>query len=181
MRLKLWKVQSNFMNIKDKIKNLSEDDLRKKVIIPLLSALGCSSIRDNCNPTERGKDILYITRDHFLREKIWGAAVVKKDDINKAGLDTVNRQIIEAITKFIDPDDPRNKIQIHELLVITAGKITDEAQKFINDNSGKCFQNIHFVSGDKLDFLINEIIIQYNKDNNKSYTFDISSFEDVFK
>jgi hypothetical protein len=70
------------MNVKDKLQLLSEDDLRRNVVIPLLSALGCSDVRDNCGQYEYGKDIVYTIRDHFLKEKIWGAVVVKKGEIN---------------------------------------------------------------------------------------------------
>ncbi len=111
------------MSVKDKFQTLSEDDLRQKIIMPLLFVLGCQDVRDNCGPAEYGKDILYLCRDHFLREKVWGAVLIKKEDINKSSLDNIHRQISDAINQFIDPDDPRNKIQLHEILVITSRSI----------------------------------------------------------
>lgn len=164
------------MNVKDKLHLLSEDDLRRKVVIPLLSALGCQQLQDNCGPSEYGKDIVYIVRDHFLKEKIWGAAVVKKSDINKSSIDTIHRQIVDAITPFPHPDNPGSTVQVHEILLITSRGMTSEAQKYINENSGKCFPNIHFINGDRLEFLINEVIIEYNKRHQHHYVFSINTF-----
>jgi hypothetical protein len=54
--------------------------------------------------------------------------------------------------------------------------MTSEAQKYINGNSGKCFPNIHFINGDRLEFLINEVIIEYNRRNQRHYVFNIRTF-----
>jgi len=54
--------------------------------------------------------------------------------------------------------------------------MTSEAQKYINGNSGKCFPNIHFINGDRLEFLINEVIIEYNKRHQRHYVFSIKTF-----
>lgn len=167
------------MSIKDQLQNLSEDDLRQKIVMPLLFALGCGDVRDNCGSTEYGKDILYLNRDHFLRGKIWGAVLLKKDDINKNGLDNIHRQVSDAINQFIDPDDPRNKIQLHEILIITARGITTEAQKFIYEQSGKNFQNIHFINGNRLEFLINQIVIEHNQSIDSQYVFSVGTFGDI--
>ena len=167
------------MSIKDQLQNLSEDSLRQKILIPLLFILGCKDVRDNCGPAEYGKDILYLSRDHFLREKIWGAAIVKKGEINKSSLENINRQVSDAINQFIDPDDPRNKIQLHEILIITSKGITSEALKYIHEQSGKNFQNIHFINGSRLEFLINQVILEYNLKLNTSYIFNIETFGNI--
>jgi len=167
------------MSIKEKFQTLNEDDLRQKIIMPLLFVLGCNDVRDNCGPAEYGKDILYLCRDHFLREKIWGAVLIKRDEINKSSLDNIHRQISDAINQFIDPDDPRNKIQLHEILVITSRSITSEALKYINEQSGKNFQNIHFINGDRLEFLINQTIIDFNQKNRGVYIFDVETYSGI--
>ncbi len=164
------------MSVKDKLQILNEDDLRQKIIMPLLFVLGCPDVRDNCGPAEYGKDILYLCRDHFLREKVWGAALIKRDDINKSSLDNIHRQISDAINQFIDPDDPRSKVQLHEILIITSRSITSEALKYINEQSGKAFQNIHFINGDRLEFLINQTIIDFNQKNTGIYIFDVETY-----
>jgi len=167
------------MGIKEQLQSLSEDNLRQKILMPLLFALGCSDIRDNCGSSEYGKDIIYLCRDHFLREKIWGAALIKKSEINKNGLDNIHRQISDAINQFIDPDDPRSETQIHEILIITPRRITTEALKYIHDQSGKNFQNIHFINGYRLEFLINQIISEYNAKKSTSYVFSIDTFGNI--
>ncbi len=167
------------MGVKEDVESLSEDDLRQSILIPLLFALGCKDIRDNCGPQECGKDILYLSRDHFLKEKIWGGVILKIGDIKKAVLDTVHRQLSDAINQFVDPDDPRQKAQLHEVLIVTSGEITIDAQKYIHEQSGKNFQNIHFVNGSKLEFLINEVISNYNQKNGKKYIFNTTTFSAI--
>jgi len=167
------------MSIKDQLQTLSEDDLRQKIIMPLLFALGCKDVRDNCGTSEYGKDVIYISRDHFLREKIWGAALIKKDDINKSALDNIHRQVSDAINQFIDQDDPRNKVQLHEILVITPQSITSEALKYINEQSGKNFPNIHFINGDRLEFLVNQTIIEFNNLKDTNYVFNIETYSNI--
>jgi hypothetical protein len=168
------------MGIKDQLKNLSEDDLRQKVLIPLMFGLGCQDVRDNCGPSELGKDVLYLSRDHFLREKVWGAILLKATDINKASLENIHRQLSDAINQFTDPDDPRNKIQLQEILIVTSRRITPDAQKYIHEQSGKNFQNVHFVTGDRLEFLINQVIIEYNQRTNTKYNFTVETFAGIF-
>lgn len=167
------------MNIQEQLKTLSEDDLRKKIVMPLLFALGCPDVRDTCGPAENGKDITYVCRTHFLREKIWGAVVMKKTDITKPTIDNLNRQINEAIAQFTDPDDPRNKIQLQEILVVTPRSVTDSAREYIYAHSGRSFQNIHIINGHKLEFLINEVILEYNQKSGETYVFNSSSFSNI--
>lgn len=164
------------MTIKSQIQVLSEDDLRQRIVIPLLFALGCKDVRDNCGPSEYGKDILYLSRDHFLREKLWGAVILKKDDIGKSGLDNIHRQVSDAINQFMDPDDPRHKVQLQEILVVTAGELTNEAQKYINEQSGKNFPNVHFLNGNRLEFLISQVVVEYNGRTGSSYVFQVDTF-----
>ena len=166
------------MSIKTQLQSLSEDDLRQKIIMPLLFALGCGDVRDNCSPTERGKDVIYVTRNHFLREKVWGAVLVKKTDIGKASLENINRQLVEAINQFVDPDEPRNRVQLSEIIVMTSRTITSEAAEYIHSQSGKNFQNIHLINGDRMDFLVNKIIVEINQKNGGQYTFNVETFGD---
>jgi AAA+ ATPase superfamily predicted ATPase len=89
------------------------------------------------------------------------------------------RQINEAITPFVKPDDPRAKIQIHELILITSQDITDEAQQYIYENSGKCFPNIQYIDGHRLTHLINEVILEYNKNKSENYIFSVETFSSI--
>lgn len=163
------------MNIIEQLNPLSEDDLRKKVIIPLLHGLGCSEIVDNCGPAEYGKDIIYRA-NHFLMKDVYGAVVLKKTSINKTSLGQIHIQITDAITSMRVPCQPTNTVQIHEILVITSRKITSEAAKYISEQSGKCFQNIHFIDGVRLEFLINQVIQRDKKRKRSSYIFGVETF-----
>src|SRR5574337_1410737 len=99
------------MSIKLVLKKLSEDTLRQKIVIPLLFALGCETVRDNCSPRENGKDIIY-SKKHFLKQSIYGAALLKVTNISKPDLyNTLQRQISEAIVPFISYDEPNQKIR----------------------------------------------------------------------
>lgn len=165
------------MYIKDEIIKLSEDQLRQKIIIPLLELLGCI-VRDNCGPRENGKDIIYIDRAHFLKENTYGAVILKIGKINKGRIsDTILRQLNEATTPFPSPDNPLIKIRVHEILVITSGKITTDACEYIYNQSSRSFLNIHWIDGTRLEFLINQVIIDHNnKLHNNDYHFHIDTF-----
>ena len=54
------------MNIRTKITKLSENDLRKKVIIPLLNGLGAYGTEDFHGPKEKGKDVYFSYKNLCL-------------------------------------------------------------------------------------------------------------------
>jgi len=54
-----------------------------------------------------------------------------------------------------------------------------EAQKYIYEQSGKNFQNIHFINGNRLEFLINQVVIEYNQRTNSQYVFTVDTFTDI--
>jgi len=165
------------MSIIQQLQCLSEDNLRQKIIIPLLYFLGCREVRDNDGNRENGKDIVYVNYNHFLRKEIVGAVILKITDIGKGvRLRNIEDQVRAAIAKFISHGDPRNKIRIHEIVVITSKKITQDAMEEVYNFSGANFQNIHFVDGIRLEFLINQVIIEHNKDKKLNYVFSVETF-----
>jgi len=131
------------MNIREKLQTLSEDDLRKKVIIPMMYALGCINVRDTHGPYEKGKDVVYEVY-HLFRRNIYGAIIVKnKRNIGKSDLENLHRQANEALVTFKNPNDPRNEIKIHELTIMTSYRFSDPARDYIFENCGRNFPNIH--------------------------------------
>ena len=65
----------------EKIRNLSEDEFRKKVLIPLFIAMGYQNVIEYHGRNERGKDIIFHETD-YVGEKIYTAVVVKKERIH---------------------------------------------------------------------------------------------------
>jgi hypothetical protein len=168
------------MTIKEKLQNLSEDDLRQKVIIPLLLTLGCSDAVDNCGPTEKGKDIIYEI-PHFLKDSIYGAVILKNDhDLRSSDLDRgLKVQVDKALNKFNHRKDPRVETKVHELILITAFNITESVRTYFLDNCGSNFPNIHFVDGNRLEFLIRTTIIAYTDKTDRDYIFDVGTFNQI--
>lgn len=168
------------MTIKEKLQELSEDELRQKIIIPLLLTLGCSGAVDNCGPTEKGKDIIYEI-PHFLKDSIYGAVIIKNDhDLKSADLDRgLNVQVNRALNKFNHQKDPRVETKIHELVLVTAFNITEPVRTYFLDNCGTNFPNIHFVDGNRLEFLIRTTIIAYTNKTGRGYIFSIDNFNQI--
>jgi hypothetical protein len=168
------------MNIKEILQILSEDGLRKKVIIPMMSALGCIDVYDTHGPYEKGKDVVYGIK-HLLKKKIYGAIIVKnKGNINKGrSLDNLYRQAKDALKEFENPNDPSgSKVKIHELIIMTAFEVTVAASTYIFENCGVNFPNLHIVDGNTLESIIRELISEYKIKNNKKYQFNIDTFKD---
>jgi len=166
------------MNIREKLQTLSEDDLRKKVIIPMMYALGCINVRDTHGPYEKGKDVVYEVY-HLFRRNIYGAIIVKnKRNIGKSDLENLHRQANEALVTFKNPNDPRNEIKIHELTIMTSYRFSDPARDYIFENCGRNFPNIHIINGASLESIILGLISDYETNTKMKYQFNISTFKD---
>jgi hypothetical protein len=167
------------MTLLHALQKLKEDPLRQKVIIPLLNGLGCHKVRDFCGPRENGKDIIYC-KEHFLNKTIFGAVVLKTTGITKAKISNLERQINEAISLFTCPDEPANKIRIHEIIVITSRGITEDAKEYIHQHCCRNFPSVHFVDGTYLEYLINKVIIEYSANMESPYIFNVDTFGNIF-
>jgi len=168
------------MNIKERLQKLSENDLRKKIIIPMMYALGCIDVRDTHGPYEKGKDVVYGI-DHLLKKRVYGAIIIKNNgNINKGRpLDNLYRQSKDAMKEFENPNDPAgSKIKINELIVVTAYEITPAASNYIFENCGVNFPNLHIVDGNTLESIIRKLISGYKIKENKVYQFNIDTFKD---
>lgn len=168
------------MNIKEKLQSITEDDLRKKVIIPMMYALGCIDVRDTHGPYEKGKDVVYET-DHLLRKKVYGAIIIKNTcNISKGRpLDNLYRQAKDAMKEFENPNDlSGSKIKIHELIIITAYKVTPAASNYIFENCGVNFPNLHIIDGNTLESIIRELISEHRTKKKEEYQFNIDTFKD---
>lgn len=168
------------MTIKENLQKLSEDELRQKIVIPLLVTLGCNNAVDNCGPTEKGKDVIYEI-PHFLKDPIFGAVILKNDhDLKSADLDRgLKIQVDKALNKFNHRRDPRVETKVHELILMTAFDITEPVRTYFLDNCGTYFPNIHFVDGNRLEFLIRATIIAYTGKTGRDYIFSAETFNQV--
>lgn len=162
--------------IKKILQDLSEDDLRKKIIIPYLD-ISCIQVEDWCGPSEKGKDIVYVRKD-MLSQDVTGAVIIKKENIRKSGtknthIREIKNQVEEAYSSEIPfPLDPDKKTHIQEIYVLTPYGITPEARDYINENIGKKMQ-VRFINGDQLVLKIETLIC------NTKYTFNPYNFKEI--
>jgi hypothetical protein len=117
------------MNIKEKrkhIQNLCEDDLRRKVLIPLLSKLGYLDPIHNHHSGEKGKDIVCKEFDPIFKKTRYLAVVVKTGDITGSSssvngyLNVVN-QIRQAFNEPYKHPYDLKEVSIDRCLLITNG------------------------------------------------------------
>src|SRR3989338_3978142 len=98
------------MNIRMQLIKLSEDDLRKGVMIPLLGALGAYKAESMCGPNEKGKDIYFAYKDLFGLYKHC-CIFIKKGDVKKSGKNDIRKMlgnITEALMlDFVSPIDSK--------------------------------------------------------------------------
>lgn len=123
----------------DSLKGLSENFLRREVIIPLLKEIGIRGIEDVHGVKEHGIDVLFIHHDIFRRTKLFGIQC-KKGDIVKtakekpASIITITNQIREAFKRsFAVPGDPKYPRYIDGYYVVASGIINSHASEYICD------------------------------------------------
>lgn len=168
------------MNIRSKITRLSEDSLRKDVIIPMLKALGAYGTEDFHGSSEKGKDVYFAYKDIFGEYKHC-CFFIKVGDIKKSGKNDIRKMkvhIEEAIQReFINPIDNKNPIYIEEFYFICSGKINQEARDYITDLlRQRQMPSFRIFDIDKLIEAILKLIKRYNSILNKNYTFNTQTF-----
>jgi len=168
------------MNIRSKITRLSEDNLREKIIIPLLKALGAYSVENFHGSSEKGKDVYFAYKDIFGEYKHC-CFFIKIGNIKKSGKNDIRKMkghIEEAIQRnFINPIDNKNPIYIEEFYFVCSGKINQEARDYISDLlRQKQMPSFRIFDIDKLIETILNLVKRYNSILNKNYTFSTQSF-----
>ena len=84
----------NIAQIKDRLKELKEDELRI-ILVKLFESMNFFEVIHNHGTQEFGKDIVFYEENKF-HQVIWYACVVKSTDINQKDYETVSRQINEC-------------------------------------------------------------------------------------
>jgi hypothetical protein len=175
------------MDIATSIKRLKENDLRIKVVIPTLHALGVYKVEDWHGRNEQGKDIYFAYQDPFGDYKHC-CCFIKAGNITKGGKTDVRKmegQLKEVLlTKFVNPIDNKTETKSEEIYILCNGQINKDAREYIFQMiSSHSMPNVRIIDGDKLVKVIMEkVIAPYNKRNSSSqYIFDISSVPTLFE
>ena len=173
------------MSIKKELQKLKENDLRKKIVIPYLKV--CFPIVEDWHGSvEKGKDIIYITKDEAWKRYIVGAVVIKNNgDIKMSGGINNNLRILhsqlmqtlkEPISFSLDPGQTR---YIEKITILTSYDINRPARDFINSNIYPHIVN--FIPGYIFEEIIQCFIKDKNNEFNKNYEFDCNTFESFCK
>ncbi|MEK9507323.1 hypothetical protein WI460_03875 [Gemmatimonadota bacterium Y43] len=126
----------------DRLAALSENDLRKDVVMPLLSATeGFFQVSDVHGTNEKGLDIVFCTRDG-VRPEIWYGLQLKKGDISGGGRQT--QSVREIIDQLKLAGDHKHRIavgkageyEIDHYIVACSGKISNQAREEIAGRIG---------------------------------------------
>lgn len=120
------------------IGEMSEDELRKKVIVPLLSqTAGVEQVTDVHGSNERGLDVVFIDESE-IRETCVGLQI-KTGAIRGGGSqDKTVKTIIDQLELASDFEhavaiNPSGRKQIEHFIVATNGKISNTAREEISD------------------------------------------------
>ena len=169
------------MNIRTQIARLLEADFRRKIVIPLLKALGAFATEDFHGPSEKGKDVYFAYEDIFGENKHC-CFFIKIGDVKKSGKNDVRNMkgaIEEAVQReFISPLDNRTSIYIEEFYFLCSGKVNQDARAFISEHLRKRqMPNFKIFDIDKLIETILKLITRYNGILGSNYTFSTRTFE----
>lgn len=161
---------------------LSEDDLRVKVLIPLLEALGCIKVEDWQGNEERGVDIYFACKD-VLGEVHHCAIFIKVGNITMSGKTDMRKyegQLRQALLgKFTNPLDPSSSISAGLVYVAFNGTMNKPAKDFFkytleNQHPGR----LRILDIDQIRYLI-DVELSSRIGWPPEYTFEIDSFATV--
>lgn len=118
------------MNLSEKkqlIQNLTEDEFRQKVLIPLLSKLGFIDPIHHHHAGEKGKDVICKEYDAVFKKTKYLAVIVKKGNITGSssssdGYFNVINQVKQAINEPYKDIYELKEVYIDQCLLVTSGK-----------------------------------------------------------
>ncbi len=111
------------------ISSLNEQQLRRAVLIPLLSKMGYLEPVEHHHSNERGKDIVCKERDDKFEMSSFIALVVKTGDINASvsspdSIFVVINQVKQCFNEPYRDIYQLREVQIDKCFVVTSGRIT---------------------------------------------------------
>ncbi|HUU89127.1 MAG TPA: hypothetical protein VMX17_15435 [Candidatus Glassbacteria bacterium] len=118
------------MNITEKkqlVQNLNEDELRQKVLIPLLSKMGFIDPIHHHHGGEKGKDIICKEYDDVFKKTKYLAVIVKKGNITGSssssdGYFNVINQVKQAINEPYKDIYELKEVYIDQCLLVASGR-----------------------------------------------------------
>jgi hypothetical protein len=139
------------VNSKEEMYRLSEADLRKRVIIPLMEKMGFHGVNEwHGGARELGKDVIgWKESDFGSRTNI--AVVAKAVRISGKHVHEVTRQVRQALnTSFEDPVT-HDIQQVHRVVGITnKGIPTDSVPGIRSDLSSEQNRHVELIDGNEL-------------------------------
>lgn len=167
------------LDINTQVSALLENNLRKKIITPLLIGYGVDSYSDSHGPREDGKDVYFSYRDLFGNAKHC-CIFLKAGDLTKSGNNDV-RKMIEAIREalFVPFPEPisRSEVNMQEIFVICNGEINSAASDYLVKNfKTSSFPNFQIINIHGLSKLIKNLITKYGPKIDSEYIFHTDSF-----
>jgi hypothetical protein len=116
-----------------KLSEMSEDDIRLKILLPLLAATkGLNRINDVHGRNEKGLDVIFY-ESGVIRETCWGLQL-KKENIGGGGTKSGTvKEIIDQLEIAEDLYHPVavegiGRVQIDRFIIATAGRISETAR-----------------------------------------------------
>jgi hypothetical protein len=175
-------VAKNPPNTRTAIAALSEDDLRVKVLVPMLRALGCIKVEDWQGPQENGKDIYFAYHD-VLGDVQHCCVFIKQGDITKSGSTDIRKyeaQLREAFNnEFTNPLDNATPVRAGSVYVACNGTINDSARTYLRANIELHFPGrVRLMDIDKIAYLIDVELVRRGT-LPATYVFTVNGFADI--
>lgn len=144
------------------LQSLSEQELRRQVLIPLFSAAGFHDVNEHHGAHEKGKDLLFREISRFNEAFLHGAVVSREDIVGTVGNSKSASRVLEqaeiALNDEFTDKYSGAQVTLDRCWVITSGRILPTAMESIAGKLKK--QNlqklIKFVDIDKLIELIDK-------------------------
>lgn len=165
-------------NTRTTIMALSEDDLRVKVLIPMLRGLGCIKVEDWHGTNEKGKDIYFAYID-VLGDVQHCCVFIKQGDITKSGKTDIRNyeaQLREAFdSEFTDPLTHDAPVRASSVYIACNGTINCYAHDYIRESFGRHYPGrVRFMDADKI-----ARIIDFKLPLPGGYVFAVETFADI--
>ena len=140
--------------------DLSEDDFRENVIMPLFVRLGYVDGRDTCGPLEQGKDA-YLTRENALAGTDVFVLQTKRGRISKGAkatnnLDNIVAQLRTALSTPVPLTNKKQRKLPLQAYLVASGAIHPAAQEYIVNQLGD--PRLEFLDAETLIPQIDEVL-----------------------
>jgi len=139
-----------------KLKTLSEEVLRKDLVIPLLKEIEAQNVTDMHGPSEKGIDVYFETYDIFGHKRRFGMQVktidiVQEGQAGKGNIITIMNQIEMAFSNSIvfgTSEKGREEVYIDGFYILTSGKVSPNAARYIREKRNK-YPYVYIIDGDE--------------------------------